>query len=88
MNVIVDVKDSPAIQGLQKVLKKIEDAYSPNTLRAYRADFLEFIQFCEKHGLPSIPANYESVALFVDANVDRGCSINFIKRKISAIASI
>ena len=84
MNVIVDVKDSPAIQGLQKVLTKIEDAYSPNTLRAYRADFLEFIQFCEKHGLPSIPANYE----FVDANVDRGCSINFSKRKISAIASI
>ena len=88
MNAIEDVKDSLAVQGLQKVLKKIEDAYSPNTLRAYRSDFLEFIQFCEERGLPSIPANYESVALFVDANVDRGCSINFIKRKISAIASI
>ena len=46
MSGIEDIKDSPAIQGLQKVLKKIEDAYSPNTLRAYRADFLEFIQFC------------------------------------------
>lgn len=85
MSRIEDVKDSLAIQGLQKVLKKIEDAYSPNTLRAYRADFLEFIQFCEVRGLPSIPANYESVALFVDANVDRGCSINFIKRKISEL---
>jgi site-specific recombinase XerD len=88
MNVIKDVKDSLAVQGLQKVLRKIEDAYSPNTLRAYRADFLEFIHFCEECGFPSIPANYESVALFVDANVDRGCSINFIKRKINAIASI
>jgi len=41
MNVIEDVKASLAIQGLKKVLKKIEDAYSPNTLRAYRSDFLE-----------------------------------------------
>jgi site-specific recombinase XerD len=69
-------------------LKKIEDAYSPNILKAYRPDFLEFIEFCEEHGLPSLPANYESVALFVDANVDRGCSINFIRRKISVLASI
>ena len=83
-----EAKVSPATQSLQKVLEKIKEAYSPNTIRAYRADFLEFIQFCEERELPSMPANYESVALFVDANVDRGCSINFIKRKISAIGSI
>jgi len=82
------LNSSSARQALHKTLNKIEGAYSPNTMRAYRADFMEFIQFCEERGLPSIPANYESVTLFVDANVDKGCSINFIKRKISAIASI
>jgi site-specific recombinase XerD len=88
MDEIASVKVSSAAQAMDKTFAKIDGAYSPNTIRAYRADFLEFIQFCEERGLPSIPASYESVTLYVDANVDKGCSINFIKRKVSAIGSI
>ncbi len=84
----IDLNASPAVQKLQLVLKKITGAYAPNTLRAYRSDFLEFIHFCAEHNLPSIPASSESVSLYVDANVEKGCSINFIKRKVSAIGSI
>jgi len=88
MEVITGVTDSPAVQMMDKIFSKIEDAYAPNTIRAYRADFLEFIQFCEDRGMPAIPATHESVALYIDTNVDKGCSINFIKRKVSAIGSI
>lgn len=78
---------SPEI-ALARVLKKIDGAYSPNTLRAYKSDFLEFIRFCSERALPSLPASYEALASFIDENVERGCSVNFIKRKVSAIASI
>jgi site-specific recombinase XerD len=88
MDVITEIADSPAVQMMDKIFAKIEGAYAPNTIRAYRADFLEFIQFCEERGTPAIPASHESVALYIDANADKGCSINFIKRKVSAIGSI
>ena len=83
-----DSPECPAEQKLFAILKKIDGAYSPNTLRAYKADFLEFIDFCGARDFPSLPAHYEAVALYIDANVTKGCSVNFIKRKISAIASI
>lgn len=84
----MDLLTNPPEVALTGVLKKIDGAYSPNTLRAYKADFLEFIRFCNVRQLPSLPASYEALALFIDENVERGCSVNFIKRKISAIASI
>ncbi len=33
---------------LQETIVKIEGAYAPSTIRAYRADFADFINFCYK----------------------------------------
>ena len=35
-----------ATKLLQETIKKIEGAYAPSTIRAYRADFNDFIRFC------------------------------------------
>lgn len=44
---------------------KIEGAYAPSTIRAYRANFERFIQFCEKHSIDALPANPLDVALYI-----------------------
>ena len=35
-----------ATKLLQETILKIEGAYAPSTIRAYRADFKDFIHFC------------------------------------------
>ena len=82
-----EVRQSP-YKLVEQIFKKIDGAYSPNTIRAYKADFLEFIHFCDERSLESLPASYEAVASFIDENVNKGSSVNFRKRKVSAIASM
>ena len=42
---------------LSDLLTHIDGAYAPNTLRAYKADMLEFIAYCEKTGECALPAS-------------------------------
>ena len=57
--------NNTAALKLQALIKHLEGAYAPNTLRAYRADMQEFILFCENHGLPALPASSATVASFL-----------------------
>ncbi len=43
-------------EELNALLLHLEGAYAPNTLRAYRADMLEFIQYCESVDACALPA--------------------------------
>lgn len=38
------------LKQLSDLLAHIDGAYAPNTLRAYKADMLEFIAYCDKTG--------------------------------------
>jgi site-specific recombinase XerD len=73
---------------LMQTLHKIEGAYAPSTLRAYRADFEEFISFCEKIGAKALPANGSEVVSFIDHLVERQQKSASIRRAIAGIASI
>ena len=53
-----------------KLLEDIYGAYAPNTLRAFRADFEEFIRFYEKLGAKALPAKPETTARFIDKVAD------------------
>ena len=44
-------------QKLIQLLIHLDGAYAPNTLRAYKADMLEFIAYCEKTGECALPAS-------------------------------
>ena len=46
---------------LAKTIEKIDGAYSPATIRAYRVDFGEFIKFCDGIGEVGLPAHAQSV---------------------------
>jgi hypothetical protein len=44
-------------EQLYSILDHINDAYAPNTIRAFRADFSEWISFCMKKGACPLPAD-------------------------------
>lgn len=66
----------------------IEDAYPRNTLRAFRADFEEFLRFCEKRGAKALPAKPKIVAHFIYWACLQKLASASIRRKIVSIGSI
>jgi site-specific recombinase XerD len=54
-----------AREQLLALVQHLEGAYAPNTLRAYRADMLEFIFYCDKTDACSLPALPAVVAKFL-----------------------
>ena len=44
---------------------RLEGAYAPNTLRAYRSDWAHFLDFCENAGLTPLPASPETMEAFI-----------------------
>lgn len=74
--------------NLEKLLHHLDGAYAPNTLRAYKADMLEFIAYCEKNGVCALPAKPETVAAFLMQSVPQGIKSSTIRRKVSSISAL
>lgn len=77
-----------ASQKLAQLLIHVDGAYAPNTLRAYKADMLEFIAYCEKNGFCALPAEPKTVAEFLMQTVPQGIKSSTIRRKVSSISAI
>ena len=73
---------------LQDLLQHLEGAYAPNTLRAYKADMLEFITHCDKIGDCPLPAEPKTVGEFLMQTVPQGIKSSTIRRKVSSISAI
>jgi site-specific recombinase XerD len=77
-----------ASQKLADLLIHVDGAYAPNTLRAYKADMLEFITYCDKTGECALPAAPKTVAEFLMQTVPQRIKSSTIRRKISSISTI
>ena len=76
-------------ETLYSILDHINDAYAPNTIRAYRADFSEWISFCMKKGACPLPADPFVVFEFLLGLADRGNNrASTIRRKSASISAI
>lgn len=75
-------------QKLNDLLSHVEGAYAPNTLRAYKADMLEFITYCDANGLHGLPAAPGTVAKFLMQTTQQGIKSSTIRRKVSSISAI
>ena len=85
--VILDLYEQ-ARQLLKATVLKIEGAYSPSTIRAYRANFEVFIRYCEEKGTSPLPSQPETVTRFV-AHLSNGhLQSASIRIAIVAIAAI
>lgn len=80
--------DFTAYEQLQTVLRHIDGAYAPNTLRAYRADMLEFIRYCEENCTTALPAAPSTVAKFLLDCTAQNIKTATFRRKISSISAI
>ena len=87
-------KESPlsgfnrAAKLLQATILKIEGAYAPSTIRAYRADFKDFIHFCHDRNENALPAEPHLVVQYICKLTASGRSSASIRRAIAGIATI
>lgn len=65
-----------------------EGAYSPNTLRAQKADGAIFQAFCESRGEPYLPADPKTIREFIDSCVNVGKKPATIKRYVATVARV
>jgi integrase len=65
-----------------------EGAYSPNTLRAQKADGAIFQAFCESRHEPYLPADPKIIRAFIEHCVEIGKSPATVKRYVATIARV
>lgn len=65
-----------------------EGAYSPNTLRAQKADGAIFQAFCESRGEPYLPADPKTIRAFIEDRVMAGKKPATIKRYVATISRV
>src|SRR5579859_1473628 len=65
-----------------------EGAYSPNTLRAQKADGAIFQAFCESRGEPYLPVEQKTVRAVIEDRTAAGKKPATIKRYVATIARV
>lgn len=82
------MSNSTPIQLLSRTVERIEGAYAPSTIRAYRSDFTEYIGFCETQGTDVFPPNPMVLADFIAHVSKKQRSSASIRRAIAGISTI
>lgn len=73
---------------LENTINKIEGAYAPATIRAYRANFERFICFCERNGTSALPAQSDIVTDYVKELSDGRLKSASIRIAIASVSTI
>ncbi len=73
---------------LAQIMQTLDGAYAPNTLRAYRADMLEFMGFAARHGQMCMPYTPQMVQPHLLESAKTGIKTSTIKRKVASISAI
>jgi site-specific recombinase XerD len=83
------LKGNKQLKAMEDILAHINDAYAPNTIRAYRADFSEWISFFTKKGACPLPADPFVVSEFLLDLAEAGNNrASTIRRKCASISAI
>ena len=73
---------------LSQTIERIDGAYAPATIRAYKADFIDFISYCENNYANALPASAEIIASYITHLTNAHRSSASIRRAVSGIATI
>ncbi|OYY17206.1 MULTISPECIES: site-specific integrase [unclassified Polynucleobacter] len=71
-----------------QTLERIEGAYAPATIRAFKADFNTFITYCIEHQTNPLPANPSVVSNYIDHLSNCTFTSAYIRRIIVSISSV
>jgi site-specific recombinase XerD len=77
-----------ATKLLQKTISKIEGAYAPSTIRAYRADFIDFIYFCSERDANALPAEPYLIVEYICQLTESSRSSASIRRALCGLSAI
>jgi site-specific recombinase XerD len=77
-----------ANQQLKETLIRIDGAYAPSTIRAYKANFERFIDFCTNLGICALPADSAKVANYVGRLTKSSLKSSSIRLAVASISSI
>jgi site-specific recombinase XerD len=72
---------------LQATIKKIDGAYVPSTIRAYKSNFESFIKFCDANNTTALPASSEIVASYIK-KISSHLKSSSIKIAVASIAAL
>jgi site-specific recombinase XerD len=76
--------------ALEQLAAQAEDyaahAKAPNTVKAYRADWLHFSAWCAEAGVDALPASPVALALYLADLAQTGRKVATIRRRIASIA--
>lgn len=75
-------------EELIRIMETLDGAYAQNTLRAYRAAMLEFIEFAAKQGKKFMPYTPQVVQPHLLESAKTGIKTSTIKRKVASISAI
>lgn len=74
--------------ALAETLKRIDGAYAPASIRAYKADFNELIHFCDEEEEDALPTHPQTIANFIVKMSNGKRSSASIRRAVAGIATI
>lgn len=80
--------NADAKQLVMETVTRIQGAYAPSTIRAYQADFMQFIAYCESMQAIAFPALPLTVANYISHLAHKNHSSAYIRRIICAIATV
>ena len=72
---------------IEELFARFDGAFAENTLRAYRSDFRHYQTWCEKNGIPSLPAQAEILARYVD-ELSLSHKSATIRRRINSLGTV
>lgn len=82
------MKNTIAIEKLRQTIEKIDGAYATSTIRAYKSNFENFIQYCEEDNQEALPASSETVVSFIKSISDGRLKSASIRIAVASIATI
>jgi len=86
-----ELADPELLDELEHSLGRLEEFASQskaeNTIRAYAADLEDFRHWCDRYGREWLPAEPETIGLYLGARADE-LSLATLERRLAAIASV
>ena len=74
------------IKKLQtETLENLQSSKSKNTVRAYRSDMADFMNFCNRHNLKFLPANPNIVSLYL-TDLSKTSKFSTLKRRLASLS--
>ena len=69
-------------------MDRINDAYAPSTMNNFQRQVINFVQFCDTHGLPVVPPHPRNVGLYLCQAADKNMVYGTIANKLSALVKM